>query len=152
MTVRTPSVYGLPLDQKLGFLTVLKWSPWTHSTNLNGPVPLALVLASGPSMMFLSTMFRRSKKSNTSGRACSEFRMMVFLSGVSNELNQLLWLTNAPAPTLGSRTRRKLYLTSSLVNSRPPWKVTPSRRLTLIGLETLLMPQHSPTLGCGSTS
>ena len=25
------------------------WSPWTHSTNVNGPVPEALVLASGPS-------------------------------------------------------------------------------------------------------
>ena len=41
----------------------------------------------------------------------------MYLSGVSIDENQLDWLVSAPAPALGSRTRRRFHLTSSLVNS-----------------------------------
>ena len=38
------------------------------------PVPTALVLASGPSVVSLSRMFRTSKKSKTAGHGCSALR------------------------------------------------------------------------------
>ena len=94
-------------------------------------------------------MLKYSKKSKTSGRGWSDFRMTVYLSGVSMLVNQRAWLANCPAPTFGSRTRRMLYLTSSLVNSRPVWNWTPLRRFSLICLKSVLTSQLSASIGCG---
>src|SRR5687768_7552673 len=75
--------------------------------------------------------------------------MIVFLSGVSMELNQLLWPTSAPEAIFGLRTHSIFHLTSSLVNSRPECQVTPLRRFSLICRESELTSQLSASIGCG---
>src|SRR5216684_1338369 len=57
-----------------------------HSTNLNGPVPTALV---GSEAVVGSAMFRNSKKSKASGRGLSDLNMTVYLSGISIEVHHL---------------------------------------------------------------
>ena len=52
-----------------------------------------LVRASGPSIVTGSTTFIHSKKSNIDGRDDSVLSTMVFLSGVSMVVNQLLHVT-----------------------------------------------------------
>src|SRR4051812_7132172 len=79
---------------------------------------------------------------------------MVYLSGFSQLVHQLLpgatWDANG---FLGkSRARSKLYSMSSLVSSRPVWKVMPLRRLILILLRSLLCSQLSAIFGFGVRS
>src|SRR5581483_7795606 len=49
----------------------------------------------------------------------------------------------------GSRARRMLYFTSSLVNSRPEWYITPLRRFSLMVLLSELRSQLSARRGTG---
>src|SRR5579871_682861 len=63
--------------------------------------------------------------------------------------NHRLWLANVPPPMLRSRTRKMLYFTSSLVNSRPLCQTTPLRRLILICLKSWPTSQVSASSGCG---
>src|SRR3954462_15280234 len=117
---------------------------------MNGPVPTALLLASGPSRESLSWMFRYSKKSKRVGRGCSDLRTIVYLSGTSTVVHHLLCFSIWPLKLLPPWTRRRLYSTSALVNSRPEWYWTPFRRLNLICLESLLKSQLSASIGCGT--
>ena len=55
--------------------------PASTRLNANGPVPTALILASGPSVVTGSRMFNHSKKSNIVGRDWSDVRTTVYLSG-----------------------------------------------------------------------
>src|SRR5215471_13592518 len=123
------------------------WSPCAHSVKTNGPVPTALVFESGPSIVTGSMMFRYSNRSNMAGRGWSERRTMVFLSGVSMDVNQLLWFLKPTEGLFGSRTRRRFHLTSSLVNSRPVCQVTPLRRLNLYCVAFALTSQDSARRG-----
>src|SRR5215204_4781422 len=108
------------------------WSLGTHSIHLNGPVPPTCVLAFGPSRTSLSWMRRNVIQSHRPGRGLSEVRMIVFLSGFSMLVHHALpGATTAAYGFFGSRARRMLYSTSSAVNSRNEWKVTPLRRLSL---------------------
>src|SRR4051794_24419341 len=79
---------------------------------------------------------------------------MVYLSGFSQLVHQLL--PGATCDAYGffgkSRARSRLYSMSSLVSSRPVWKVTPLRRLTLILLRSLLCSQLSARRGIGVRS
>src|SRR5579864_7968181 len=74
---------------------------------------------------------------------------MVYLSGVSMPVNQLLKPARMPEPTVDSRRRRTVYFTSSLVSSRPEWYWTPLRRLSLNCLKSVLISQLSASIGCG---
>jgi hypothetical protein len=62
----------------------------------------------------------------------------------------------APGPTvarlivLGSWALSSVYLTSSLVSSRPLWYWTPLRRLNLTCLLSELSSQLSASRGCGA--
>src|SRR5579859_7428222 len=120
-----------------------------YSTNLNGPVlPEVFTYRSGFSVTPLLTMFIMSNRSNIAGRGRSDVNSTVYLSGVSIDVHHLLIFVNC-APMFGCRTRSKLYLTSSLVNSRPVWKVTFLRRFSLMRLKSLLTSQLSANIGCG---
>ena len=70
--------------------------------------------------VLVESWLKYSKKSKIAGRGRSDLSTTVYLSGVSMVVNQLLWLRERrDLRLLGSRTRSMLYLTSSLVNSRP---------------------------------
>src|SRR5437016_14447620 len=127
------------------------WSHEAHSTNLKGPVPLTAVFEFEPSMVSLSTMLKALRKSKMPGRGWSDVRVTVYLSGVSMPVNQALCGARVPASpvSFGSRTRSRLYLTSSLVNSRPLWNGTPLRRLNLNVLLSELASQLSANTGWG---
>src|SRR5262245_14877876 len=129
------------------------WSPGAHSTHLNGPVPPTMLAAFGPSTTSLSCMRRNVIQSHTPGRGLSDVRMMVFLSGFSMLVHHALpGATTEAYGFLGSRTRRMLYSTSSLVNSRPEWNVTPLRRLSLTFVWSVLTSQLSARRGSGFRS
>src|SRR5437764_12065191 len=99
---------------------------------MNGPVPGAFDLASGPSITCGSSILNSSNASNIVGRGCSDLRTTVFLSGTSMVVNHALYEPSVDAATFGSRTLRKFHLTSSLVSSRPECHVTPLRKLSLM--------------------
>jgi len=84
------------------------WSPWIHSTNENGPVPTALVLAFGPSIVSLSRMFSTWKKSKIAAQGCAVEITTEYLSGfvqvVSGGTNPVMM----PAVSLKSRIRFRL--------------------------------------------
>src|SRR5579864_3969211 len=94
-------------------------------------------------------MLRNSKKSNTAGLGWSDVRTTVYLSGVWTSVNQLLMNSSWAAGSLGSRTRRMLNLTSSLVNSRPLWNWTPLRRFNWIRMVSGATSQLSASIGIG---
>ena len=75
----------------------------------------------------------------------------MYLSGVSIDVNQELWVLKFPAATFGSLVRVMLHFTSSLVKSRPECHCTPLRRDNLICLRSLLVSQLSASMGCGSS-
>src|SRR5215471_16662785 len=96
------------------------WLPDSHSTHLKAPVPMTLVVASGPSMFSLLRMRRYCRKSKAPGRGLSDLRMIVYLSGFSMVVHQALPTATVDANGfLGSRARSTVYSTSSLLNSRP---------------------------------
>ena len=77
----------------------------------------------------------------------------MYLSGVSMPVHQALPVATVAANRFfGSRTRSKLYLTSSLVNSRPVWNWASLRRLSLICVWSALTSQLSASRGSGLSS
>ena len=82
---------------------------------------MIVVFASGPSTLALSQMLKISRPSKKFGRETSVLISTVYLSGVSIVVNQLLMPVRMPLPTPSVRGRSRLYLTSSLVSSRPLW-------------------------------
>src|SRR5579859_8244091 len=72
-----------------------------YSPHMNGPVPIRLSGTDASVSVWLSTIFRYSKRSNTAGRGWSEVSSTVYLSGVSMLLNQVLIATNWPTPVFG---------------------------------------------------
>src|SRR5258708_32812633 len=112
-----------------------------HSTNLNGPLPTALV---GSDAVVGSAMFRNSKKSKASGRGLSDLKITVYLSGVSIEVHHLAsssWVFGR------SRARSLLNFTALESNSAPLWNSTPLRRLNLIDMKSEEMSQLSASMG-----
>ena len=72
--------------------------------------------------------------------------MMVYLSGVSMVGNHFDW-SELTVADLGILDPLDVYLTSSLVNSRPVWNCHPLAQIELDLLASLLMSQLSASIG-----
>src|SRR5258707_4783239 len=101
-----------------------------HSTNLNGPVPTALV---GSDAVVGSAIFRNSKKSKASGRGLSDLKMTVYLSGVSIEVHHL---ASSSCVFGRSRARSLLNFTAGGCHPAPVWELTAFRRVYIIDNES----------------
>src|SRR5258707_4695241 len=111
-----------------------------HSTNLNGPLPTALV---GSDAVVGSAMFRNSKKSKASGRGLSDLKMIVYLSGVSIEVHHL---ASSSCVFGRSRARSLLNFTALESSSAPVWDSTPLRKVNLMVVKSDEMFQLSASI------
>src|SRR5439155_1314281 len=90
-----------------------------------------------------------SNRSKTVGRGWSEWKIAVYLSGVSTLLNHDAMPVYWAAATFGLAARWRLYFTSSLDISRPEWNCTLCRRLIFTERASELTSQLSASIGCG---
>src|ERR1700704_6219054 len=99
------------------------WSPWTHSVNLNGPVPTGLRTGSDDSTAFLLTIQVAARLVSNGPKGVLRWKT-VRVGLATSMLSRAAYWTAWGLAVLGSLMRSNEYLTSSAVNFSPLWNVT----------------------------
>src|SRR3990167_5444283 len=108
------------------------WSPRTHSTNLNGPVPTGWRVRSFPHFWWAAGLTRAvalwARLFRKKAKGTFRVKRTVDSSTTSTDLMMGVWRL-ALRGFSGPRKRSKLYFTASALNGVPSWNLTPFRSL-----------------------